>query len=261
MLRNIFSHRELIWNFAKRDLIGKYKGSFLGLFWSFLNPLVMLAIYTFVFSLIFGIKLPADVKTSSFAIFLFSGLIPWIAFNTSLTVSTNIILGNVNLVKKVVFPLEIFPVSTVLSNILNSLFSLIILFSGMILLDAHLPWTAVYLPIIMLTQIILTTGICWFLASLGVFIRDLKSIIPLALVALMYMSAIFYPTSLIPKSFQPFMNLNPIYVIVANYRRVLLMDLPPDWLLLGGVTLLGVVISITGYFFFINSKNAFADVI
>ena len=261
MLRNLYKHRELIWNFAKRDLVGKYRGSFLGLFWSFLNPLVMLAIYTFVFSLIFGIKLPADVKTSSFAIFLFSGLIPWIAFSTSLSISANIILGNVNLVKKVVFPLEIFPVSTVLSGIINSLFSFVVLFAGMIFLDSHLPWTALYLPIIILVQFLLTTGICWFIASLGVFVRDLKSVIPLALVALMYMSAIFYPHSLIPKSFQPFMNLNPMYVIISNYRRVLLMDLPPDWLLLGGVAVLGIVVSLMGYLFFINSKNAFVEVI
>lgn len=261
MLKNLYKHRELIWNFAKRNLIGRYKGSYLGILWSFLDPLFMLCIYTFVFGIIFGVKLPADIGTSSFAIFLFSGLIPWRAFSESLNTSTGIIISNVNLVKKVIFPLEIFSTSTVISSIINSFFSMTILFIGMLILDHRIPLTFLYLFIIFIPQILFTTGLCWFLSSIGVFLRDIKSIVSVILMAWMYMTPIFYPVERIPEKFRLIMNLNPMHVIVTNYRRVLLMGVSPDWFWLTFVTITGIIFSILGYTWFMKSKGAFADVI
>lgn len=259
MLRDLFSHRELIVSFAKRTLIGRYRGSFLGIFWSFINPLFLLLIYTIVFSFLFKIR--PGVGDVPYSIFLFAGMIPWIAFSEALSHSTSIILENKNLVKKTVFPLEILPVTATLAGFIHSLFGLVILLSGILLVRHTLYPLLFLLPLVMVLQIILTIGLCWFLASLGVFIRDISHMVGLGLTALMYLTPILYPIEMIPTKFRWLWAINPMYGIVNGYRSLLLQGTFPDWKSLLWVFIAGLVLTILGYSWFMKTKKVFADVI
>lgn len=257
-----YKNRELIWSFVKRDLIGKYKGSFLGILWSFINPLFMLVIYTIVFSVFFKLRAKPGTGTSYYSLFLFCGMVPWIAFSQALNKSSIVILGNINLVKKTIFPLEILPLVSTLSGFVHSLFGLFILFMGIIILQGQsFHFTFLLLIVVMIPQLLFTVGIGWFLASIGVFIRDVREIVNIALMAWMYMTPIFYPTDLIPESFKLIMKLNPMYTVVGSYRDVLIYGKPPDLMGLSILTLFSVVIALLGYMWFMRNKKEFADVI
>lgn len=257
-----YKNRELIWSFVKRDLIGKYKGSFFGILWSFINPLFMLLIYTIVFSVFFKMRARPGTGTSYYSLFLFCGMVPWIAFSQALNRSSGIILSNVNFVKKTVFPLEILPLVSTLSGFAHSLFGLFILFAGlMIMPNQQIYITYPLLVIVMIPQLLLTAGISWFLASIGVFIRDVREIVNMVLIAWMYMTPVFYPANIIPDSFKPFMKLNPMYTIVENYRNVLIYGKLPDWESLFILTIFALGVAVLGHKWFIKSKTAFADVI
>ncbi len=257
-----YNNRELIWNFVKRDLVGKYKGSYLGILWSFINPLFMLVIYTIVFSVFFKIKVRPDSGTGFYSFFLFSGMVPWIAFSQSLNHASTILPGNVNLVKKTVFPVEILPVVSTLSGFVHSLFGLFILLFGIIVFEEQsFHFTFLLLIFVMIPQLLFTVGIAWFLASTGVFIKDVREIVNLGLTAWMFMTPIFYPINIVPESFMPVMTLNPMYVVVESYRRVLLDGQFPEWWSLFFLTLLGLCSVFFGFRRFMKSKKQFAEVI
>lgn len=222
----------------------------------------MLVIYTIVFSVFFKIKARPGTGTTYYSLFLFSGMVPWIAFSQALKSSSSIILGNVNLVKKTVFPLEILPVVSTLSGFLHSLFGLLILLTGILILQGQtLHFSLPLLVIVMIPQLLCTVGIGWFLASIGVFIRDVREAVNIGLMGWMFMTPIFYPPTVIPERFKPFMNLNPMNAVVENYRRILIYGDLPDWKSLFFLTLFGLGIAFLGYKWFIRSKKAFADVI
>ncbi len=222
----------------------------------------MLIIYTVVFSVFFKFKARPGTGTSFYSLFLFCGMVPWIAFSQALNASSSIILANANFVKKTVFPLEILPLVSTLSGFVHSLFGLFILLLGIVILQNQFIYlTSFFLVLIFIPQLLFTLGISWFLASLGVFIRDIRNIITILLLAWMYMTPIFYPFSKVPESLRPYMNLNPMKTIVNNYRRVLIYGEMPDWQSLFFLTILGLGTAILGYLWFMKSKKAFADVV
>jgi lipopolysaccharide transport system permease protein len=255
--------RELIWQFTLREVQGRYRGSYLGILWALITPLFMLIVYTFVFSVIFGAKWTGSESESfmDFALILFSGMIAFNVFSDCVTRAPTLIIGNPNYVKKVVFPLEILPMSVLGSAVIHSLMSLGIVLVGLLLSTGKLYWTLLYLPLVYLPLAALTLGISWLLASLGVFIRDIGNFIGVVITLLFFLTPIIYPISAVPEFLRPVFQLNPLSVIVEDFRRVVMWGQPPDWPWLGGVILLSGLVMLGGYMWFMKIKRAFADVV
>ncbi|MCB0153208.1 MAG: ABC transporter permease [Anaerolineae bacterium] len=263
MLRSLWRYRELIGQFTKRQVLARYKGSYLGLVWSFATPLATLLVYTFVFSVVFKARWEGAVTDShgEFALALFAGLIAFNIFSETTLTAPHMVVGNPNYVKKVVFPLEILPVATLGSAVIHSFFSLSILLVGTLLILGRLPWTLVYLPLMYLPLILLCLGISWFFASLGVFIRDIGHLLGVAVQMLFFLTPIFYPISAIPENFRAYIYLNPLTFIVNHFRRVALFGQSPDWGEFVLFTLGALLVCLAGYVWFMKSKKTFADVV
>jgi lipopolysaccharide transport system permease protein len=264
--RNLWRQRSLIRQFTRREIEGRYRGSFLGLFWSFVNPLVMLLIYTFVFGVIFKARWPQAKSNSlgEFAVVLFCGLIAFNTFSECVNRSSGLIVTVPNYVKKVVFPLEILPVSVLGSALFHLLVSLSILMVANLLISGTVYWTLLLLPLVALPLIFLSLGLAWFLASLGVFVRDVTYTVTLVVQVLFFLTPIVYSVDSIkgiPSTIQLLMRLNPMASIVENFRRVVLWGQQPSWIGLA-LWLLGTgTIMVLGYAWFMKTKKAFADVI
>ena len=255
-------HITLIWQFTKRDVLSRYRGSYLGILWSLLRPLALLTMYTIVFGFIFESKLgnqPNETKLD-FALALFCGLILFEFFAECTARAPVLMLSNVNYVTKVVFPLEILPVMTVGAALTQLVISFIPLFIGQQLFHGLIPATALYLPVVLLPLIFLCLGIAWLVASLGVFIRDINSILPVLLQIVMYTSAIFYSINKVPACFLPLVRGNPLATAIDQTRAVILLGTPPVWSQYCWLLVVGIGVMIFGYGFFMRTKSAFADV-
>jgi lipopolysaccharide transport system permease protein len=260
---HLWKYRDLIRQLTWREVAGRYKGSFIGLGWSFIQPLIMLFVYTFVFSVIFKARWGVESGEGkvAFALALFMGLITFTIFSEVANAAPSLVLGNANYVKKVVFPLEILPFVKLLSAMINALFSLGVLFAGILIFNHFIHWTVLLLPLIWLPMMMFTLGCGYFLASLGVFIRDMGTIIGVVTTVLFFLTPIFYPISAVPEPFRIFCRMNPIAIFVEDARRVVLWGLFPDWpWFLFGMAL-SCAVMILGFVWFMKSKKAFADVI
>ena len=252
---------ELIYSFAKRELLGRYKGSVLGIAWAVLTPAVMIAIFTFVFSGIFGARFGANASHWDFALYLFCGLLPWTMFQESVQQSANTILAHSNLVKRVVFPLETLPAAQVLAALGNQLFATIALLIAAIVLQQRLGLTVLWLPVLLIPQLLIALGAAWLIASLGVFLRDITQGVTLLLMAWMYMTPIIYPESIVPERFRAFININPFTPLVRSYRRIFLEASAPDWPGLAYFTAFALLVFLFGYWWFARTRKSFADVV
>ena len=264
LARSLWQHRELISQMIRRDVVGRYKGSAMGLAWSFFNPVFMLVVYTFVFSVIFKSRwggIGGDDSKTQFAVVLFVGMIVNGLFAEVLNRAPTLILANVNYVKKVVFPLEILPVIAMGATLFHSLISLGVLLAAFVLFNGYLQWTAIFTPLVLLPLIILTLGISWMLASLGVFLRDVGQTIGIITTVMMFLAPVFYPVTAVPENFRPFIMANPLTFIIEQAREVLIWGRLPDWLGLGIYTLIATVIAWLGYAWFQKTRKGFADVL
>lgn len=252
---------DLILSLARRELAARYRGSVLGIVWAILTPIVMITIFTLIFSGIFKARFGASTSQWDYALYLFCGLLPWNAFQESLQLSASTIVGHANLVKRVVFPLETLPVSICLAAVANQLFGTIVLIVAIITLRHEVHLTIVFLPLVLLPQLIATCGIAWLVASLGVFVRDIVQGIALVLMAWMYLTPIIYPESLVPESYRFAVNLNPFTPLVRNYRRFLLEGASPDWIGLAYFSAFALLSFVIGYWWFARTRKNFADVI
>jgi lipopolysaccharide transport system permease protein len=252
---------DLIVSLTKRELAARYRGSVLGFLWTLVTPMVMIAIFTIIFAGMFKAKFGASSSQWDYALYLFCGLLPWNAFQESLQLSSTTIVAHANLVKRVVFPLETLPVSLSLAAVVNQLFGTVVLVVAIIMFrhEAHL--TLIYLPLVLVPQLIATLGAAWLVASLGVFIRDIVQGIALLLMAWMYLTPIIYPESLVPPAYRTAINLNPFTPLVRNYRRIVLDGVAPDWQGLAYFLCFGVVLFLLGYWWFARTRKNFADVI
>jgi lipopolysaccharide transport system permease protein len=260
--RQLRRYGALIHQVTKRDVLARYRGSYLGLLGSLVRPLAMFAVYAVVFGWIFQSKLgngPQESKLD-FALALFCGLIIYDFVAECLSRAPMLVLANPNYVTKVVFPLEILCVSAVGAALVQLLISLIPLLGGLLIAHGAIPITALLLPVVLLPVILICLGAGWFLASLGVFVRDINTFVPVFLTILMFASAIFYSLAKVPPQFLQFFLLNPLAVAVDQARNALLWGIAPSWpryLLMLGV---GLVMLPAGYAFFMRTKRAFADV-
>ena len=263
IIAHLWKYRDLIRQLTWREVVGRYRGSFIGLGWSFIQPLIMLCVYTFVFSVIFKARwgVESDEGKAAFALALFMGLITFSIFSEAVNSAPSLVLGNANYVKKVVFPLEILPFVRLLSALINAVFSLGVLFVGILIFNHFIHWTALLLPLIWLPMMMFALGCGYFLASLGVFVRDMGTVIGVLTTILFFLTPIFYPISAVPEQFRIFCRINPIAIFVEDARRVVLWGLFPDWPWFFFSMALSVAVLIFGFVWFMKSKKAFADVI
>lgn len=261
-IKSIYHTLPLIKQFIIREVNERYKGSYLGILWSFITPIIMLTIYTFVFSVVFNSKWGTTTETNKleFAMVLFAGLIVFNIFAEVVSKAPSIILSNPNYVKKVVFPLEILPIVSLGASLFHAIISLGILVILLIFVG-NFSWTIILFPIILLPFCLIILGISWFLASLGVYIKDIGQIISLVISGLMFLSPIFYSVTIIPKEFQFIYWLNPITYIVEDARRLIIWGQLPHWDWFGIGMLVGVVVASLGYIWFKKTRKGFADVI
>lgn len=264
LVRSLWRNRQLIAQMTTREVAGRYKGSALGLAWSFFNPVLMLIVYTFVFSEVFKARWGGsggDESKTQFAVVLFVGLIVMGLFTEVLNRAPGLILSNVNYVKKVVFPIEILPVIAMGTALFHSLISLCVLLAAFTLFNGYLHWTVVFFPLVFFPLIVLSLGFTWMLASLGVFLRDVGQTIGIITTVLMFLSPVFYPVTAVPERFRPIIMANPLTFIIEQAREVLIWGHLPNWIGLGIYSLVAVVVGWMGYVWFQKTRKGFADVL
>ena len=261
-VRSLWANRQLIARMGQREIIGRYKGSAMGLAWSFITPLFMLAIYTFVFSVVFQARWgTSEESKTQFAVVLFAGLIVHTLFSDVINRAPQLVLGNVNYVKKVVFPLEILPVVQLLSATFHALVSVVVLIAAQLVFQGSLPITALLLPVVLLPFLLLTLGLAWCLASLGVFVRDVGQTISLITSVMLFMSPVFFPVQSLPPALQPWMHLNPLTFVIEQVREVVVWGRLPDWQGLAVYSLASIATAWLGFAWFQKTRKGFADVL
>ncbi len=259
-ITSLFAHKTLLKMMVSRDFKGRYRGSLLGALWPLIQPVGHLLLYTFVFCVVLKVRFGADTSTGNFALYLMSGLLAWGAISESIARATTCILEVPNLVKRVVFPLEIIPIVIALSAAATQLGGLSILVLCAVVYQGGVHQSLLFLPLIALPQILFTVGLSWILASLGVFVRDMRHLITLALSAWMYMTPIVYPASALPANLKFLLWINPVAGFVSDYRRVILEGQLPDFWQYASYSLVSVFLFFFGYYFFMKTKRSFADV-
>ena len=258
-LGKMVRQRHLIGNFVIRDLKSRYVGSFMGVFWSVVHPLVLLASYTFVFSIVFRIK-PDLEQIDNFAVFLFCGILPWLYFQDTVVRSCTSVVDHGHLIRKTVFPAEILPLTLVLSNLVTHLVGFAILLV-VLLYYSTLGWAVLLLPLYLLLLMLLSLGLSWLVAALQVFLRDTAQILSVMMIFWFWFTPIFYQIERVPRVFRPWIEFNPLSHVVTGYRRILLENGLPD---LGSLCWLAgwaVIVLLLGGLVFRKTKREFVDVL
>ncbi len=256
------NHR-LIVDMTKREIKKRYQGSIFGLAWAFINPLLMLAVYTFVFTVIFQRRwgISENESRADFPLLLFTGLIIFSIFSESMNHSPGLIIGNVNYVKKVIFPLEILTWVSVGGTLFHALVNLTILLVVQLLFKGIFPFTVFLLPFTLLPIILLSLGVSWFLSSLGTYFRDISQVLGFFTTFLMFSSAVFYPLSGLPEKYQKWLRLNPIALIIDESRKMLIFGQYPDWTSVGILIVASALVAFLGFWWFQKTRKGFADVL
>lgn len=263
MLRSLWRNRQLIWQMTRRDIESRYRGSLIGIAWSFINPILLLLVYTFIFTVVFHSHWSADPNESKteFAIILFAGMIVFNLFAELVNRSPGLVTSSVSYVKKVVFPLEILPWVALGSALFHMVISLFVLLLVQFIFNLSLPWTIIFFPLALLPLIFTSVGFAWFLAALGVFVRDVGQITGVFTTILFFISAVVYPISALPEKYQVWLKFNPLVRIIAESRKSLVFGELPNWVSLGIALLLSLVIAFAGFWWFQKVRKGFADVI
>ena len=252
---------DLIASLTRREIAARYKGSVLGIIWAVVTPVVTIAVFTLIFAGIFGARFGASGSGWEFALYIFCGVLPWTAFQEAVQLSSQKIVSQANLVKRVVFPLEILPVAQTFASLANQLFGTIALLIMALIIQRTMHPTILWLPVLVVPQLLLTFGAAWLVASLGVFLRDIVQGVALLLMVWMYLTPIIYPESIVPERFRPLINLNPFTPLIRSYRNIMLEGASPDWRGLAYFTGFALIIFIFGYWWFARTRKNFADVI
>ncbi len=261
---NFWANRRLIRDLTWRAISGRYRGSWLGIGWSIAQPLLMLVVYTFVFSVVFKAKWSAASVPGGkfdFALFMFIGVLLHAILAEAITGSTNVIVGNANYVKRVIFPLEILPLTVVGAAAFHAVIGIAILLASVLLLGGSLYWTVLWLPLLVLPLLVLSLGLAWALAALGVFLRDTAQVTGVMASMLMFMAPVFYPVSTLPESFRGWLYLNPLTFVIEQSRGIIFAGQMPDLPILALFWGIALVVAQCGFWFFQKSRNGFADVL
>ena len=252
-LREVITYKEMLISSVKKDLRSRYRGSFLGFLWTFINPLMQLVIYSIVFPFLLRMKEP------HYSMFVFVGLLPWIYFVSSIQMSTTCVVGNANLVKKIYFPRMILPISVSTTGMMNYLFGLVIVFPALLITGVKLTPYALFLPVVMLVNYLFTTGFCLLLSGAYVFFRDLEHIISIVTMGWFYLTPVVFSLKIFPEYVQTILKFNPMTQFVMAYRNVLMYGQFPSPLGFSCVTILSVAIFFFGAFVFSKLQKSFAE--
>lgn len=257
----LFQYRELIKQFTRREILGRYKGSALGIFWSFLNPLFMLAIYTIVFGFIFQARYgqTASETKIDYALALFCSLNIFHFFSEVVSRAPTLLVDHPNFITKVVFPLEIFGVASIGSAIVHLMISMTPLLIGLLIVQGQIHLAALYVLPWLIPLTLFSLGITWALSSAGIFLRDINALISPFVLVLLYVSAVFYPISKVPENFRWLFLLNPIAQIIDQSRKAMVWGMSFDFQLWCILLLVSLIVFHGGYAFFIRARRFFAD--
>ena len=258
----LLRHRELVGQLTRRLIVGRYRGSVFGVAWALLIPILMLVVYTFVFGTVFKVRWVSEEQGSlSFAAILFSGLLLHSFLTECLNRSPSLVTGNVQYVKKVVFPLEVLSWTSVLTALFQASISLLVLVAYLLMLRGALAPTVVYVPVVLFPLLVLALGFTWLLSALAVYIRDVGHLVGIMSPVLLFISPIFYPVERLPDTVRTFIYLNPLSFIVEQLRDVVVWSKPPDWIGLVVYLSVAMVVACAGLWFFQRVRGGFADVI
>jgi lipopolysaccharide transport system permease protein len=247
----IWRNRGLIRVMVRRDILGRYRGSFGGAFWTLINPLLLMLTYFFVFGVVLRSRFGQDESRSGFALYFLAGMLPWLAFSEA----------HRNFVKKLVFAVETLPVNLVAAGLVSELFA-VVLFCGFLLaVRGGVPPSVVWLPALLIPQVLFTAGVSWFLAALGVFVRDLGQVMGFVLTIWFFVTPICYPETSLPPAATVLLSKNPIYVLVRGYRAIFLENRAPAFGALWKLWLLSIVVFVLGHAWFYKLRKSFADMI
>ena len=260
-IRAILENHRLIRSMARRDILARYRGSFGDVFWTVLNPLLLMATYFFVFGVVLHARFGADRSSTSFALYFLAGMLPWLAFSEPAGRAPHVVLEHRNFVKKLIFPLETLPVNQVVAGLVTEMFAAAVFLTALLVIRGAVPITVVWLPVLLVPQLLFTLGICWFLSALGVFVRDLGQIMGFLLTLWFFITPICYPESAMPASALFILRKNPMFVLVRGYRAILLDHHSPELLPLAKLWLLALAVFFLGHAWFYKLRKSFADVI
>ncbi len=252
-MTEVYQYREMLKNLVRKDLRTRYKGSFFGFFWTFINPLLQLLVYTAIFSTIMRVNI------DKYYMFLFVALLPWIFFSTSVLLSTSSIISNKDLVKKIYFPRIILPLSVVTSGLINLLFGFIIVLLALIFSGVGITWAILYLPVVIFVAYVMTLGFSLLFSSLNVFFRDLEHILGIITMAWFYFTPVLFSVDMIPKAYLKVFFLNPMTPIILSFRDILFYGQAPDWTMLGVNLLTGLLLVLFGGIVFSSLQRNFAE--
>lgn len=253
VFKELYNYRELLKTNIKKEVRGKYKGSWLGVLWTFLNPLLMLAVYAFVFPYILR------VKVENYTIFMIVALIPWNFFTTAIQSGTGSVVANGNILKKVYFPREIIPISITTSQLVNFLITCIIMFVFILFSGVGFSIHLLLMPLLILIQYLITLALTFVLSALTVFVRDVDHFVSVALTLGFYATPIVYQASMLPEKFQWVLNFNPMAQLVEAYRAILYYHQLPNFTMLGIWGILSIILLILGYIIFKNLEKSFVE--
>jgi len=249
---------------ARRDILARYRGSFGDVFWTILNPLLLMATYFFVFGVVLRTRFGADQSSTGFALYFLAGMLPWLAFTEAAGRSPHVILEHRNFVKKLIFPLETLPVNQVVAGLVTEVFGMAVFIAALLLIRGAVPSTVIWLPALLVPQLLFTLGVCWFLSALGVYARDLGQIMGFLLTLWFFITPICYPeTSLstLPAGAFAILRKNPFYVLVRGYRAIFLESHAPELLPLAKLWVIGLIVFFFGHAWFYKLRKNFADLI
>lgn len=252
----------LILDLTKRDALGRYKNSWLGVLWSLVTPLLMLAVFTFVFSTIFNVRWPGGTASKTeFAVILFAGLVVFNIFAECLNKAPAVIVGNMSLVKKVVFPLEVLPLVTLLSSLVHAFIGFVILLAFQFAVSGRLPAESMFLPVVLLPFCLFVLGLTWFFSALAVYVRDVAQTIGVMVTMLLFLSPVFFPSSALPADWRVLAHVNPLALPIEQVRDLVIwgrLPAPADVL---RTSVIGLVTAWAGFAWFQKARKGFADVL
>lgn len=262
LIVSLLNNRNLILGLIKREVVGRYRGSIMGLLWSFFNPVLMLIVYTFVFSVVFKSRWVGGTESKTeFALVLFAGLLIFNLFSECITRAPGLVIGNINYVKKVIFPLEILPIVVFGSALFHFLIGFLV-WMIFYLLFFGLPGMQILLmPLVLMPLVFIMLGFVWFLASIGVYLRDVTHVVGVAITVLMFLSPIFYPLTALPEPYRIYLHLNPLTFVIEQTRDVMIWGKWIDWPRWMLQTLIGSMIGWLGFAWFQKTRKGFADVL
>lgn len=252
-LKEMFHYRGMLINLVRRDLRSRYKGSILGFLWTFVNPLLQLAVYSLVFPHILR------VNVDNYTMFLFVALLPWIFFSSSVTSATTSIVNGANLVKKIYFPRFVLPVSAICANFMNYVYSLVIVFPALFFAGTKLTWNVFWLPVVLLVEFLFILGIGLLFSALYVKYRDVEHIVGIVVFSWFYVTPVIFPIESFPEKVSAFLKFNPMTSIIISVRNILLYGRQPDWIWLTYSFVCGMIVTIIGYLVFKKGDRTFAE--